>query len=308
MEKIQKRKRVKLLHYSIDKIKLEFLWVKTDRVQSFLNSLVASDYTLYYESKKLTSCKHNFKWGEGDGAIYLGVIPNWENENRSDKNVVLEYNPNKVDPFLISELVWLKNIPRICVKVMSFDIAVDMSIPYDTVRMLKRDVREYQCHIGHRKVETQYLGELGHNHVKLYNKAKEQKIKGIDWTRFEITCKKINSFSSTLKEFQELLKIPTLYYVCAQMSLSEFEQLNDTTRIILESIIADINVLNTIKDYKTRKKYERLLSEYLNPIDISFSEIYRVYQEFGNNFMENDNQKSFQLIDITSILISQHGF
>lgn len=296
------------MNYSIDKIKLEFLWVKTDRVQSFLDRLSMSDYTLYYESKKLTSCKHNFKWGEGDGAVYLGVIPNWENEDRSDKNIVLEYNPNKVDPFLISELVWLKNIPKVCIKVMNFDVAVDMPIPYNTVRMLKRDVREYQCQIGHREVETQYLGELGHNHVKLYNKAKEQKIKDINWTRFEITCKKINSFSTTLKEFEELLKIPMLYYVCAQMSLSEFEQLNDTTRIILESIIADINVLNTIKEYKTRKKYEKLLSQYLNPIDISMSEIFRVYTEFGNSFSENDNQKSFMLIDIYSIMRKQQRF
>lgn len=296
------------MNYSIDKIKLEFLWVKTDRVQSFLDRLSMSDYALYYESKKLTSCKHNFKWGEGDGAVYLGVIPNWENEDRNDKNIVLEYNPNKVDPFLISELVWLKNIPKVCIKVMNFDVAVDMPIPYNTVRMLKRDVREYQCQIGHREVETQYLGELGHNHVKLYNKAKEQKIKDINWTRFEITCKKINSFSTTLKEFEELLKIPMLYYVCAQMSLSEFEQLNDTTRIILESIIADINVLNTIKEYKTRKKYEKLLSEYLNPIDISMSEIFRVYTEFGNSFSENDNQKSFRLIDIYSIMRKQQRF
>ena len=290
------------MYYSVDKIKLEFLWIKTDRVQSFLNSLSMSDYSLYYESNKITSCKYNFKWGDSDGAIYLGIIPNWENEEKSDKNLVLEYNPNKVDPFLIKELKWLRYIPKVCIKVMSFDLAVDMPVPYNTVRMLKRDVREYQCQIGHREIETQYLGELGHNHVKLYNKAKEQKIKDINWTRFEITCKKINSFSSTLKEFEELIKIPILYYVCFQVSFSEYEQLNDTTRIILESIIADINVLNTIKDYKTRKKYEKLLGKYLNSVDINIPEMFRVYTELGNSFSDDCSSKRLEVIDIYSIM------
>lgn len=296
------------MHYSIDKIKLEFLWIKTDRVQNFLDKLSMSGYTTYYESRKLTNCKHNFKWGEGDGAIYLGVIPNWENEDRSDKNLILEYNPNKTNPFLINELKWLKNVPKLCIKVMGFDVAIDMPYPYNTVRMVKRDVREEFYIRGRREVETYNLGAIGHNHVKLYNKAKEQKIKDINWTRFEITCKKINSFSSTLKEFEELLKIPMLYYVCSQISLTEFEQLNDTTRIILESIIADINVLNTIKDYKTRKKYEKLLTQYLNPIDISMSEIFRVYTKFGDSFAEYDDDKSPKLIDIYAIMISQQKF
>lgn len=290
------------MYYSIDKIKLEFQWIKVARVQDFLDRLSMSDYTVYYESNKLTNCKHNFKFGEGDGAIYLGIIPNWENESRSDKNIVLEYNPNKVNPFMLKELVWLKNIPKACIKVMNFDVAVDMPIPYSAIRMLKRDKREYQCSIGHSNIETQYLGELGHNHVKLYDKAKEQKIKDMNWSRFEITCKKINSLSSTLKEFEELIKIPVLYYVCSQISLDEYEQLNDSTRIILESIINDINVLYTIKNYNTRKKYEKLLNQYLNPIDISIDQMYKTYLRFTESFLDDD---IYQVIDVWSIMMKQ---
>ena len=272
------------MKYSIDKIKLEFLYAKTDRVQSFLDSLSMSDYTAYYESNKITNCKHNFKFGEGEGAIYLGIIPNWENEVRYDKNIVIEYNPNKVDPFVYSEFMWLKTFSKACIKVMSFDVAVDMSIPYKSIRMLKRDVREYMATIGHSEIETRYLGELGHNHIKLYDKAKEQKLKEYDWSRFEITVKKINSFSCELKEFEKNIKIPVLYYVCSQISLEEYEQLNDITRIVMESIINDVNVLYTIKRYETRKKYEKLLSKYLNSIDINISAMYDAFIDFGNNF------------------------
>lgn len=290
------------MKYSIDKIKLEFLYAKTDKVQSFLNSLSMSDYTVYYESNKITNCKHNFKFGEGEGAIYLGIIPNWESESRYDKNIVLEYNPNKVDPFVFPEFVWLKYFPKVCIKIMSFDIAVDMSIPYRSIRMLKRDVREYMASIGHSEVETRYLGELGHNHIKLYDKAKEQKLKDLDWSRFEITVKKINSFSCDLKEFKENIKIPVLYYVCSQISIEEYEQLNDITRIVLESIIGDINVLYTIKRYETRKKYEKLLSKYLDSINIDISCMYDAFIEFSNNFF-NSSVESKGIIDFSLIPI-----
>lgn len=285
------------MEYSIDKIKLEFLYAKTNKVQDFLNSLSGADYSAYYESNKITKCKHNFKFGEGEGAIYLGIIPNWESECRYDKNIVLEYNPNKVNPFLISEFYWLKYFPRSCIKVMSFDVAVDMSVPYKSIRMLKRDVREYMASIGHSEVETRYLGELGHNHIKLYNKAKEQKIDNMDWSRFEITVKKINSFSCDLKEFKENIKLPVLYYVCSQMSLDEYEQLNDITRIVLESIIADVNVLYTIKRYETRKKYEKLLNKYLNPINIDIECMYNAFCDYFRECFENETKPN-DIIDI----------
>ena len=289
------------MNYSIDKVKLKFFYIKTPRVQDFLNSLSMAEFTTHYDSNKITKCKHNFVWGKGDGSVYVGIIPNWETEEKSDKNIVLEYNPNKVNPFLIEELAWLKNIPQVLIKVMNFDVAVDMPTPYRTVRMLKRDKREYQCEIGHSEVETRYLGELGHNHVKLYNKAKEQKLKDMDWTRFEITCKKINSFSCTLKEFEENIKIPTLYYVCSQINFSEFELLNDTTRIVLESIISDINVLYTIKNYRLRKKYEGLLSQYLNFIDISITQIYKAFKKFGDGFLKYNN-KVPEVVNIDALM------
>lgn len=275
------------LKYSIDKIKLEFQYIKLDRVQSFLNKLSGTDYNDYYESNKVTKCKHNFRYATDEGSVYVGVIPNWKNESRYDKSIVLEYNPNKVNPFLSDVFSWLKRVPRACIKVMSFDIAVDMYIPYESVRMLKRDKRESFAIFGHSDVETRYLGAMGHNHIKLYNKGLEQKL-NVDWTRFEITVKEINSFSCTLKEFETSIKIPTLYYVCSQIGFDEYEQLNDTTRIILESIIDDINVLYTIKKYDTRKKYEKMLGQFLNPIDISVKNMYKCFIDYFDSLFNID--------------------
>lgn len=302
--KREKPKRGKInLHYSIDKIKLEYYFVKTPRIQQFLDNLSMADFTSHRTSNKIVECKHNFEWkNESCGTVYVGIIPNWESEEKSDKNIILEYNPNKVNPFKIKELAWLQNIPVALIKVMSFDIAVDMPTPFNTVRMLKRDVREYQCQIGRSEIETRYLGVMGHNHVKLYNKAKEQKIKDMDWTRFEVTCKKINSFSSTLKEFEENIKIPSLYCVCSQIDFTEFELLNDITRLVLESIISDVNNLYTIKDYKTRKKYERLLSQFLNPIDISLKEMADTFNAFGRKFIDNNKNKDWELVDIQELM------
>jgi len=291
-----------IANYSIDKVKLEFFYIKTPRIQEFLNCLGMANFTTHYESNAITKCKHNFVWGkEGNGSVYVGIIPNWESEVKSDKNIVLEYNPNKVNPFNIKELSWLKNIPKGLIKVMNFDIAVDMPVPYNTVRMGKRDIREQQCWIGHSNWETRYLGAPGHGHIKLYDKAKEQKIKDMNWTRFEITCKKINSFSSTLKEFQENISLPPMYFVCSQIDMFEFEQLNDTTRIVLESIIADINVLYTIKNFRTRKKYESLLNQYMNPVDISISGMCNAFNEFSKNFLDESN-KLHEIINVYALM------
>lgn len=294
------------MKYSIDKIKLEFQYIKLDRVQSFLNELAATDYTDYYESNKVTKCKHNFRYATDEGSVYVGVIPNWKGESRYDKNIVLEYNPNKVNPFLSYVFSWLVRVPRACIKVMNFDIAVDMKIPYNSVRMLKRDKRESFAIFGHSQVETRYLGAMGHNHVKLYNKGLEQKL-NVDWTRFEITVKEINSFSCTLKEFETSIKIPSLYYVCSQIGFDEYEQLNDTTMIILESIIDDVNKLYAIKKYDTRKKYEKMLGKFLNPIDINVCDMYKCFigyfdSLFNIDTVDNDIVEVGELLTRLSII------
>lgn len=220
--------------------------------------------------------------------IYIGVTPNNPKEPKDGctTSIVMEFNPNKINPWLINDLLWLKNVHSSFISVMSFDLALDMDVAYSDVRMLKRDVREKFCKIGKREVETYYLGEVGHNHVKLYNKAKEQKI-DIDWTRFEITCKKINSIAPTLTEFEELIKLPTLYRLNSQIDF-DYNSLRDIERVVLESIISDIQVLYSLKDSRARKKYEQLLSKFLMNIDLNIRDMYSCYIRYINSFFSSE--------------------
>jgi hypothetical protein len=295
------------LKYSVDKVKIEFQWVKVKVVQQFLDKLMSNscdmEYTNYYESNKMTNCKHNFNYGEGEGGIYLGVIPNWRKEERHDKNIVLEYNPNKVDPFMFDTFAWLTKLPLISWRVMSFDIAVDVMIPYNTVCMLKRDMREYMCSVGHSDVETRYLGTFGANgHIKLYNKAKEQKMEGLDWTRFEITIKKINHPTPTLDDFKKACKVPTLYRKDIQLSTTET---SDIWNLALETVIQDTTLLYTIKNYRSRKKMEQLLHEVLESIPISVEDMYETYINFFEELVAAKLEVSDEYVDIDRVFFNQ---
>lgn len=270
------------IRYSIDKVKIEFMYIKTLQVQQFINILAKESSVMYsFESKKCNSCKYNYKISCDNGYIYLGIIPNWEKESKNDKNIVLEYNPNKVDPYTISYLEFLARIPKSSWRIMSFDIACDIYVAYSNVRMLKRDKREYMSSIGHSEIETRYLGIVGNNHIKLYNKAKEQKLKNKNWTRFEITIKGINNTDCNLEDFKNTIKLPTLYLVNSQLN-NGCSQLKVTTEIVLEAIINDTNLLNRFPS-RTRKKYENLLSQFLNSIDLDIALMYEIYITYFQN-------------------------
>lgn len=292
----------KLMRYSIDKLKIEFLYVKHQKVNEVLKSLELDPFVInYYESNKLTSCKHNFVFETSEGAtFYLGIVPNWRKEERYDKNIVLEYNPNKVNPFGHSVLKFLLNYPKVLWNVSSFDIACDLDVPYNTLVMTKRDKREYFADIGHSEVETRYLGRFGHNgHIKLYNKAIEQKVDK-PWSRFEITIKKIKSISPTLSSFSEFCKLPNMYRRDVQLS-SDYLKLSSIWRLALDSVIDDINKLYTIDDYKTRRKMEKMLSEVLESVDISVQAMYDTYIDYFNSLFDS-NIENNDFIEFEAVL------
>lgn len=276
------------LRYSIDKAKLEFKFIKKDFLQSFLDRLSYSSISdTHYFSTSLTKCKDNFIITQNKSTFYLGISPNWQSFDTHDCSIILEYNPNKVDPFLCEELQFLLYRKRSTIKILSFDIACDIPVQYKLVRMLKRDIRESFVKIGKTNLETYYLGQIGHNHVKLYDKAAEQKM-SVAWTRFEITVKKINSFNCSLSEFNSLINIPILYSISQQIDF-EYIKLDSIKRIVLDSIITDTSVLYTIKDYRTRKKYESLLSQVLVPISLDKRQFYNIYLEYFNELFADSH-------------------
>ena len=265
------------LKYSIDKIKIRIDNLRSDEVQAMMYKLSVDPYVFTsYESNKMSKCRYNYIIGESEGAVYVGVTPNWRKEERDVKSVVLEYNPNKISPWFYESLELLvhSNVVNWCV--MSVDVACDIMEEYSGLVMLKRDKREYFAKIGHSEVETQYLGAFGENgHIKFYNKAKERKVE-YPWSRFEITLKGIKDINCSFEYFQEFCKVPVMY----QKGEVDGENINDLWLLSLESVIDDIDRLYKIGNYRTRKKMENLLAQTLQSVDININEMYKTYINF----------------------------
>ena len=270
-----------MVKYSVDKVKIRIDNFRIEDVQVMMNKL-SVDSAVYnsYESNKMTKCRYNYSIGEGEGAIYVGIAPNWIKEEKNLKSIVIEYNPNKVFPWFFESLELILWSDKLNWCVMSVDIACDIYEDYSNLVMLKRDKREYFTKIGHSEVETQYLGVFGENgHIKFYNKAKERKV-DIPWSRFEITLKGVKDVDCSFERFKELCKIPVVYMK------NNIEGVKDIERIVLSAMVEDIENLYSIKRYETRKKYEKLLAQFLNPVDIEVCCCYDTFVNFFNSIFD----------------------
>lgn len=276
------------LKYSVDKIKYSIPGIDVSGLQYVMCVLGSmSEVDREWTSRKVVECQYNYNICIGDGVLYFGVNPNYVKANMLDnkyKTVVLEYNPNKVN---------LKQFPLIynliesrfnLAKVSSFDIAVDIFEPFCNFKMLKRDAREYFCYIGNHDLETQYLGSTKKNgHVKLYNKAKEQKQLSDSWTRFEITIKEIKSLSPTIDSFKKAVNLPLLYRVGKQLTFDDV-QLKPSERHLLDYYILYPEKLSEITKYQ-RNKYINLINKQLDSVEISVPEMYYTYIDYTKQLL-----------------------
>lgn len=272
-----------MVNYSVDKVKLRIDNFRVDDVQVMMNKL-AIDSSVYhsYESNKMAKCRYNYLIGEGEGAIYVGVAPNWIKEEKNLKSIVLEYNPNKVFPWFFESLELVLWSDRLNWCVMSVDIACDIYEEYSNLVMLKRDKREYFAKIGHSEVETQYLGKFGDNgHIKFYNKAKERKVDAA-WSRFEITLKGIKDIDCSFDRFRELCKLPVIYF----KDSVEDVKVNDLWLVAFEGVLDDIDRLYKIENYRTRKKMENLLAQALRPVCVDVECCFNAFVDFFNSIFD----------------------
>lgn len=274
--------------YSIDKIKLSFL-CRQEFIQDIMANLGASSNCSSYMTSKLTSCRYNYNMHVQnpytEANVYVGVEPNWVNNNIDAKRtLIIEYNPNKVEVEQNNEyLNCVHRLSEYQCKVMSMDIAYDMDIPYECLTMGKRDVREYQASLGHSRVETRYLGDLGDAHIKLYNKAKEQGIKDKDWSRFEYTIKDITDVNISREKFTERIKLPKIISQKSQMVMDDVVK-RDVDRLVLMQLASDMTLLSIIKDRRTRKRYEDMLVKTSNVIEISKDRMYDAFDGWRKDF------------------------
>lgn len=264
--------------YSLDKIKL-LLNVKLEQA-NIISSTLAVDVRVKsnYLSNKVTNCAYNYiLLNDNNDSYYMGISANWVKRFPGEETVLLEYNPNKVDFNNIpcsDILKWA--LKRNLFKIMSFDLTADLDLVYSQVFMQKRDIREYFCNIGNTSIETRYLGTTKKTgHVKLYNKALEQKVEG-DWTRFEITVKNISSIVN-FDEFNSSVNLPPLYYLNRQL---KFTNLKDVQYLVVLSILDDPDRLYLLKDRKTRNKYLEIIKSISVPVNLSKREFYKVFVKY----------------------------
>lgn len=277
------------LDYSVDKVKLYIHGAKIQEVQYLMDTLSLDMQVKSYESKKITSCRYNYSLNEDDTVVlgkrikgnsfYLGIEPNWsKDKNKTHRDIIIEYNPNKIilKDFKAIESILPVNEYR--TEIISMDIAIDIfNYSMNDLIIYKRHGNEYKCTLEHNKLETIYLGAFGENgHIKIYNKAKEQKIDDLIWTRYEITYKKLGFMDIRDTKVIEETKLADIKI---KDDIINLENLKDTERYIFLTLLDNVDKINMLGRVM-KKKILNYHEQYLKKLDINLDKIIEVYKNF----------------------------
>ena len=271
--------------WKVDKAKFKYILKQVKDIQKLMDNLAADTRVKkIWESKDIRNCRYNYNIETEQGTIYIGIESNQTQGNIEEnrKTLVLEYNPQKADPFEIDYLRSLKEIELHRRKVMYLDLAFDMDINIKDIEYKKRRNNEYECKISHEELETVYLRKMGNNGaVRIYNKTLEMnggsnediedtgEVKTIKYvgecTRYEIRIKpeelgtQFNIPNPFL--FEELTKLHKLEIKnngSDELILKEIYKYNgnDFTNLLTVHIGAEQKLNN-----RAKKKYKELYEE-----------------------------------------------
>lgn len=258
--------------YSIDKVKVIIYSIKNEIVQLMLNklSMIIDKDLRYYESKCVSKCYRNFTYK----GIYLGFENNWNKiYSRTSKNVVLEWNPNKVklDIFPIDLRILFDDLKK--VEVMSFDIAIDVNVAIENLIVLKQHELQRMNILSHSKVETYYLGKFNENgFCRIYDKGKESKL-GYDLTRIEIHLKNVGLYG--YYDSIRKVKLPKILI----FDENDLGAISDTNKVLIQACYMMPHLLSILEKRK-RKQIKELIKENLKSIDISIDKIIEICLNF----------------------------
>lgn len=278
------------LDYSVDKVKLYIHGAKIQEVQYLMDTLSLDMQVKSYESKKITSCRYNYNIKEKDTIVfgqrikgntfYLGIEPNWSRDkNKTHRDVVIEYNPNKIILKDFKAIESILPIDEYRTEIISMDIAIDIfNYSMNDLVVYKRHGREYKCTLEHNRLETIYLGAFGENgHIKIYNKAKEQKLNDDTiWTRYEITYKKLGFMDIRDTKVIEETKLAEIKIKNDTVNL---DVLKDTERYIFLTSLDNVDKINMLGRVM-KKKILNYHEQYLKKVDINLDKIIEVYKNF----------------------------
>lgn len=250
----------------------------------------------YWSSTRVTDYRHNFaisdyNWCGEECSFYFGVEHNSKRRSASKNamtDVVIKYNPNKCSGSPI-----LEYLLRECfyddkhVKVKSIDIAIDIPLHINDLKPIVKGHRMYHYIQTSQEDITHYIGKRNSDgHIKIYNKAKEQGLKGVNLTRYEITLKP-DMYASLMSlgayNFNDKLQdkfVPIIQIGGYEDKLNKLK-LNDTDKFILRSCIPEPHRVKELGRDK-RKKIEQLLADNYS-IEFDFKLITKVVSDYFNN-------------------------
>ena len=201
-------------NYSVDMVRL-YTEIRPSKFQEIMDKFIYNPYVKYREMKQITAYRHNFYFSgmlpsensfveisfDDNGNIYqkdkdntysfwLGAEHNARPFSKSVIDIVIQYNPNKCKNSellkYVLEEIFLNNLNT---RVKEIDFAIDMPFNISNIRLMRDFRSSYRLIHNGGDDMTHYMRKRGSNgHLKLYNKARENKEKE-DKTRYEITLK-----------------------------------------------------------------------------------------------------------------------
>lgn len=297
--------------YSIDMVRLKFKIKSPNDVEKIMNTIrdrhlytyeTPFDYD-YIERKAYFMYRHNFnihmKNGQG---FYLAFSFN-DNSKEKICEGVMEFNPNKCfgqnvefwnvgadeetgeqiytsfynGDLLNYFLINLISMNAKYVKLVRFDLAVDIPYPKKQVRLIK-DNRTYKVHCPSQDVNTytEYLGK--HNNsgfVKVYNKTIESNLDH-DVTRLEITSEYGKDYKKFMSQFPQV-------FVKGNGSLFPYMELKNTDLVLYELLMDSSNMEQYFKRLgrDKQKKLKPYLYQDTNDILVTVTEdVYHELMEY----------------------------
>lgn len=212
---------------------------------------------------------YNLHVGQGDGAVYVGYKHNSINPKlaRERFDMKLDLNPNKHDwEKYKSFWICMSDFREFKKGIKSIDLAFDIDRPISRIIPVSttgKAANKFQT--------TFYFGQRGsHGFMRIYDKAKEEGLEGVDKTRVEFTI----CFEDpiTFQVFKSISEYGVFEdYI---ISVVDFDKLDVEMACILYAIQQGFR---SLKDFSWRKK-EKIKKALLETERIDFRTVYNQHK------------------------------
>lgn len=258
-------------------------------VSSVMEQLKYNSNVTYRHMTRFDAYRHNFSFkdynafGEECG-FWVGIEHNSlakDSGAYAKVDVTLEYNPNKCLGSPLLEFVVNSFFKDNCkVEVKSFDLAIDLPFNITCIKPVLKGNRSYRPQFYGGDNQTHYIGSRGSDGaIKIYNKARESGLKGVQLTRYEITIKP----NVTIDNMVGLYGVnPGMFIGLNVVDMFQFDfRLSGTDKVLLLACMEHPEYLKELSRDK-HKKIKQLLAE-----NCSISFDYLLINKTINDFFKN---------------------